>query len=462
MEKNIAVLAPNGWGIKNFLYNDFVDILSKEAKIYFFTPVLEREDIFIKTLKQNLYFEKLEIPQFNSVQNHIFDILTFAQYFRTPNNVSKTYLYKYPTKSKKAFLIKKAKTLIAKYFGKKIGFDFQEKIERQLLKMEKYVEKIKFTLKEKKIDFLFSTVPLISYYEHPALFAAKDLGIKTACIITSWDNLESKGRFPIKFDHYFCWNFWMKEELKNYYPFIKDEQITISGPPQFDYYYKKELIVDKGDFFNELKADINKKLILWAGVSPNIFPNEDIVFEEFYELFKNSEIYKKAQILLRPHPIGGLKRFESIIKKYPDIICIETNSDDPKFLLKWAPSIKDIKILVNVIFYSDVVVNNCSTITLDAFVLNKPVINIAYDSEKDSKLDKYIKNSYSYEYYSPLVELKSVKLAYSNIELLENIDFYLNNPMDGIAERKKALLMQIEYDDGKASQRIAKKILELL
>ena len=50
------------------------------------------------------------------------------------------------------------------------------------------------------------------------VLAARDLGIPTATLIFSWDNLTSKGRIVAPFDHYLVWSELMRSELLRFYP----------------------------------------------------------------------------------------------------------------------------------------------------------------------------------------------------------------------------------------------------
>lgn len=460
MMKKIAILAPNGWGIKNFLLNDFLEVLFSKSKVYVFTPLAKNEKFleFFKDL--NVKFEKLNIKIFSNFKRHFFDFLIYSQYFRKPTYLNQSYLKLYPI-SKKAAFLKNLKVFFAKYFGKYISIDFQRFLEKFFLGFDEEVKRIKEIYKREKIDLVFSTIPLISYFEHPYLFAAKELKIKTACIITSWDNLASKGRLPIKFDHYFVWNNLMKKELMEWYPFIKEEQVTVSGAPQFDYYFKKEFILEKSEFYKKIGAKLENSIILWAAASQNQYPNEVFIFENFYNALKKQAWVKNVQIVLRAHPIGGLERFKGIIEKYKDVIGMETNKDDPKYLFNWKPSLEDVIYLVNILNYSSIVINHCSTMTLDACAFDKPVINLAYDLEKDSPLEKYVVNCYKYDHYTCVLDYNAVKIVYSQEELLDAVKEYLENPKKDQEGRLNLLNLQISNKKGNSSQIIAEKLLEI-
>ncbi len=183
---------------------------------------------------------------------------------------------------------------------------------------------------------------------------------------------------------------------------------------------------------------------------------------DFYIKVKNGSLLKNCQIVLRAHPIGGLLRFKKILDQYKDIIPMETNSEDPKFLLKWIPSLEDIKCLVNIIYYSNVIINHCSTFTLDAFVFDKPVINLAYDLLRKSKMEEYVINCYKYDHYACVLDYNSVKIAFSEEELINHINHYLQYPSSEEEGRKRVLELQLGKIRGNSSEIISNKLLELI
>ena len=87
-------------------------------------------------------------------------------------------------------------------------------------------------------------------------FSAQDLGIPTAAFIFSWDNLP-KATMVVETDYYFVWSEHMKKELFFYYPDIKNEQVFVTGTPQF------EPILIKVSCFLE-KIFLSKMVWIWV------------------------------------------------------------------------------------------------------------------------------------------------------------------------------------------------------
>ena len=90
---------------------------------------------------------------------------------------------------------------------------------------------------------------------------------------------------------------------------------------------------------------------------------------------------------------------------------------------------EDILNLKHTLKYCDVVVNYVSTMTLEAFVFDKPVVNIDYP-------EKYHRG-YTFRHYKPIVDEKAVFLAKSFEELVDQIKQCLSNPYIKRKERER-------------------------
>src|ERR1044071_3150329 len=89
----------------------------------------------------------------------------------------------------------------------------------------------------------------------PAVLAARSLGIPTAAFAFSWDHLTTKGRIAAPFDHYLVWSRHMRSELMRYYPNVPESNIHIVGTPQFDPYADRSLLWTRDEFCRRVGAD---------------------------------------------------------------------------------------------------------------------------------------------------------------------------------------------------------------
>ena len=460
--KTIALLLPNGWGIKNYLLTDFLPTLNGRAHIIALTPLFEHPPLKTALRETPVVLEKLDVRPLKSWARHTDDFFVLAQYYRQPTTLTRLFLHYQQARSRGiSRTIRGIKRLLAGTIGIGIPMEVQTFLEKRMFGFHEEMERLKHVFRKHRVDLVFSTMPLIAYFERPALWAAQACGIPVACAISSWDNLNSKGRLPIRFHHYLTWSDLMKEELLKKYPFIPPTSVTPVGPPQFDFYRRRDLLMERDAFFTSIGGDPARSLILWAAVSPNQYPNEPQIVEAFYKTLLEREGPRGPQVLVRAHPIGGIRRFERLKETCPGILLSETNPDDPTTLWKWTPSLDDVRLLVNSLYHASVTISNGSTMTLDACAMDRPVINVAYDLVPGSPMDSHIRSSFQYDHYQSVLNLKAIRMAYSQEELFTHIQSYFRDPSLEAEGRRALLKLQCGDVDGHAARRAAEALMRL-
>jgi len=200
--------------------------------------------------------------------------------------------------------------------------------------------------------------------------------------------------------------------------------------------------------------------VLWAGVSPNLMPNEPALVAEFCDAVRGGRVSGNPQVLLRPHPIGGGARFQEMRARYPELLFTETNAAHPN-LIGWMPGLDDMALLVNSIAHCAVNINYCSTMALDCCALDRPVVNIVYDTTPGSRDADQIRSLARQDHYQSVVDAGAVRKAYSPEELLAHVNAYLENPSLEREGRARALALQCGAVDGLSSRRAAEAVLKV-
>jgi hypothetical protein len=117
---------------------------------------------------------------------------------------------------------------------------------------------------------------------------------------------------------------------------------------------------------------------------------------------------KECQIVLRRCPVDVSGRFDWVVKKYPELI-IEMpplwnfNSEI------WSavyPTIDDVKLLVSLAYYSDMVINVGSTMAFDFGMFNKPCVFINYDHQLDKNWS--VDTIYKYQHFRSMTSKNAV------------------------------------------------------
>ena len=338
------------------------------------------------------------------------------------------------------------------------------RLQQKTFHSHEITKKYQEFLKEYGISMLFFThqrPPFIA----PLIYAAEQLQIKTTAFIFSWDNLASKGRMAGNFDYYLVWSNLMKQELLHFYQSIKENQVSIVGTPQFEPYVLERYKTNKEAFYSKFNLDSTKKTICFSCGDISTSKNDELYIETIALAILDNAI-KNVNFIVRTSPAEDPIRFEKLAEKYSFI-----KWNYPKWILSrrghqevWSqriPSIQDLKDLRGLLEYSDLNINMLSTMSLDAMLFDKPIINIDFDEVGRPYL-KSIRRLYDLDHYLPIINSGGVRLAHSLSELKDLIIKYINNPSLDYEGRAKIVEEQCYKLDGRSSERMVKEILSML
>jgi CDP-glycerol glycerophosphotransferase (TagB/SpsB family) len=294
---------------------------------------------------------------------------------------------------------------------------------------------------------------VVNRFEYDYLRVAKKNGVKTMGMVKSFDNLTSKGIIPLQLDFFIAWNEIIKKELVDMYKY-KKENIFVTGIPQFDL-YSEDPKISKEDFFKNLNLSAKKHTILFATNSESIGIDDP----EIVKLIASHLDELNAQLIVRIHPTDNFQRYSNMHFRdvYFDIAGIDNgaSSHDRVSSKLFISDLRD------VLYFSDVVINTCSTMTLDAISIHKPVINIYFDFMKRD-YNESILRYYDLIHYRPIMDAKSTCLATSRQKLISLLIDCINNPEIAANERALVERTMLNGNKGDAAKNISKAVLGVL
>lgn len=349
--------------------------------------------------------------------------------------------------------------LLIRYFPS-IRARFQQK-EKQYL----YSAKASALLERIQPRLVVSTYP-VNYLEAKFLYAAKANGIRTLIHLLSWDNVTSKGIFPVIPDHFIAWGEVMFEELKEYYA-CPDSAVQVCGVPHFDHHVAVKKAPAYKKLLSDLSLDSELPYLFVAMSSPRFAPHEIDIVEHLAQWIEEDVFGKKMQLIVRPHPqnvqgsladsrwIGRLDalRSERVAVDYPQLV---------KSKVRWSMKKSDMDHLSNLLIGCRVCLNSGSTVSIDALVMDKPVILTSFDGDKELYYWKSARRLVDYPHQKKFVGMGGAKVAYSYAALKKILQQYLDNPDMDQAERRNALLRECYLNDGEATSRVVAAMMVLL
>lgn len=315
---------------------------------------------------------------------------------------------------------------------------------------------------EKYAPALLLSTDYVYPHEWGLVKAAKHYKVPIITMVPSWDFLTSKGRLPTKPDKVIVWNNVLKKQLIDYYDYKPDE-VFVSGIPEFDYYVQDSgKLSPRKDFLKKMGVPPNKKLITYTTSPPTLSPLEQEVIDIICEAIEGKKIKYPSHLHVRFHPRDNFERHEKL-KKYGDIISFEApGKSASQTEYEWNPDEEDMLHYANLLCHSDIIINVCSTVAIDAAAFDTPVINIAFDGHEKKPYWDSVVRYYDYTHYIDLLKTGGTKIAKSKDELINYINGYLKNPKLDRSGRKRIVEETCYKLDGKSGERITRYILNFL
>ena len=463
MNKKVFVFFPDGVGLRNFAFTDFKSIGENMG----FDITYWNNTIF--SLKDNLGFDEVKIEDQSA--HPLLSLYSRARK-RVELNVSKdkfndeVYLtYKFPFNFKgikntlKSLFVQ---FLVGIYSSEKGVVKLREKIN----KLERSTSKYKYCraqLEAHRPDLVFCTTQRATQ-SISALLAAQDLKIPTVAFVYSWDNVP-KAMQVVETDYYFVWSDLMKQQVLKYYPFVMENQVFVTGTPQFEPHYDKSLKASRETFFKAYNLDVNKKYICYSGDDETTSPLDQYYLEDLAKAVKSlNNQGENLGIIYRKCPVDFTSRYEAVIEANKDIIEVldpiwkQVGSQWNQVL----PTPEDFKMLYNVCEHSEFVTNVCSSTVFDFVAHNKPCIYYNYEQPQLKKGIRDIGQNYKYVHFRSMPSKEAAVFCTDKDDLEGLVKQILDGKLSNVETGKKWYKVVVGKTPTEASQNIWKVINNLL
>jgi len=436
--KKIFVFLPDGVGLRNFAFTSFkekgeklgYEIIYWNNTSFPLNSEFGFNEVKIENTKlhklTNLYKRakiRIELDLFAKKYNDkTFLTYKFSQSYRGIKNSIKSWYVNFLV-----LVLRSNKGL--KYIQNKI-----EKKERLTVSYQN----AKKQLIDHSPEIIFCTNQRSSEAIAPVL-AAKDLDIKTATFIFSWDNLPKATKI-IDTDYYFVWSDYMKNELMEYYPEIDSNSIIVCGTPQFESHFNESLLMTREEFCKRYKLDVEKKYICFSGDDVTTSPFDEYYLNDLAE--QVNELNNSGEnlgVIFRKCPVDYSGRYDFVLNKFPEII----KAIDPDWKRTGSvwntimPTKNDMSLLVNTIKHSEFVVNIGSSMVFDYVCFDKPCMYINYEQPFLSAKDKSIKEIYNYIHFRSMPNKDAVIWIQSKNDFKTKIMQTLKGEISNVEGAKK-------------------------
>ncbi len=455
----LFILLPDGVGLRNFAFTNFHQTAKDRGlEIVFWnnTPfdltALDYNEIKIRGAKAHPLTNMFKVAQTR--------IELALSIKRSKDLVYNSYKFAFSNRDIKHILKNiYINGLIFLYNSDKGLAKIRSKIAEKERKTKLYFDSLD-TLKKENPAMVFCTNQRTMLAVAPIL-AAQDLGIPTAAVIYSWDNLPKATKI-IEPDFYFVWSDYMKDELIYYYPHVRAEQIIVTGTPQFEPHFDPTLLSSKESFFKEYDLDLNKKYICFSGDDIVSSPHDPVYLDDTATAIRKlNENGHNLGIIFRCCPVDFSNRFDAILEKNTDVI----TPIAPKWTQiaeQWntiLPTKEDLILQMNTIFHTELVVNLGSSMVFDYVAFGKPCAYFNYNVDDELYPDWSAEKVYNFMHFRSMPNPKAVFWINSPAEISDLLLKMLGDAKNEAIENAQLWFEKINLHPAKnASQRIVDSI----
>lgn len=307
-------------------------------------------------------------------------------------------------------------------------------------------------------DLVFST-SVIEDQDIELMKTAEEYGVPIIGMVKTWDNL-SKMSMRVAPKKLLVWGAYSRDEAVKYSAF-PEEDITICGVPQFDFYHDEAWKLTREDFCRLVGLDPHKKIIVF-GSEGKVTPNDQDIAEMIANGIEQGVI-KNAQLFVRPHFMyaGDEDRFKKLAEK-PFVVVDSGYVPSNKFRDRWDYSRTQIVRFSNMIRHADLMVTSTSTLSIDASSVDCPVINYYFDGFEEKEFKYSIKRWYTLEHYQHVLSTNAVSLVENQEQLITTINILLDDPSIKREERKRLTEYFGMSADNQSGKRIADEVLRII
>lgn len=297
--------------------------------------------------------------------------------------------------------------------------------------------------------------------------AARRMGLKTAVMIRSRDNLSAKIQHIPASDAYFVWAETTRDFMLHMYPEIPAERVSVTGSPQFDRHLNPAFRLTRQAFFEGVGLDPSRPLVVYTCATPGLIGHEIDITQHLADAVRDGRLTGSAQLLVREHPRGFGSDYRVLRRTYPGVAVYPPPTDiayrSPEHEAEVVRLIlQDEPMHLATLAYQDVQVNVSGTMFVDSAILDKPCVGVYYDIPADTPPGLSTRRFYMRSDMQPIVKSGGVRLAHSPAEAITLINRYLADPSLDAEGRARIRDHECGPVDGNAGGRIAAGILQLV
>lgn len=320
-------------------------------------------------------------------------------------------------------------------------------------------------------DLLVASSPGWFLPDALVLREARARRLRTAAVVLAWDNPTNKGYRGADPDRAVVWSQRMADQLALHHDY-PPERIEVGGVPHFDPYLRADGLPSRQELFAQLGLDPDRALVLFATRSPASYPHSAVVARALARAVSEHRLGRPAQLVVRLHPVSFRPGYPLTIDEYRDLERSHehVHLDLPTVLSQQLRSdmpASESSRLGALIKHCDVLVNVFSTTSLEAMLVDRPVVMVTPDAHRRdgegpfAAPPEFERHFAGYEHTRELVAQGAARVAGTMAELVDHVRRYIDDPGLDRQARRRAAERECGPLDGRSGRRVGLALLSL-
>ena len=297
------------------------------------------------------------------------------------------------------------------------------------------------------------------YADRYLVISAAKHGVPNMILVPSWDNLTSKGLFPVLPNRITVWNDTMRREAVEVHG-LAPETVHVTGAPQHDVYADAPYATRR-DLCAALGFDPGKPYLVYATQTEGTVPDEPELAMEIARAVRD-DFGDALSFLVRVHQLDRVERYDRL-RKMPGV---SVDAAGGRHLGDYGDRAFDraaSERLADTLFHAAVVASTASSISIDAAAVGTPVIGVRFDAgDSAPPYERSVRRFFDFTHQANLVRSGGLRLVSDMSAFVEAVARYVEDPALDSAARGRMVEEQALRIDGAAGKRVGATVLDAL
>ena len=296
------------------------------------------------------------------------------------------------------------------------------------------------------------------YLDRYLIISAAMHKVPTMVLVPSWDNLTSKGFFPVQPDRITVWNETMRREAVAVQG-LSPERVCVTGAPQHDVYASVPY-TSREELCATLGFDPCQPYLVYATQTEGTVPDEPQLAMDIAQAV-HQRFGDALQLLVRVHQLDRVERYREL----RDLPGVAVDAAGAGRLGPYRDRIFNraaSERLADTLYHAAAAASTASSISIDAAAVGTPVIGTRFDAGGPRPYERSVRRYFDFTHQANLVRSGGLRLASDMSELLDAVDKYLKDRSLDSEARSRMVAEQAYRVDGQSGRRVAEAVMDAL